>query len=668
MKRFLPKCLVPLLFCLASPIFAQPTWDASGNRLLSGVYNFREVIWLIGTGASGSGNLTRAIAQWGTINFNGNGGYTLTATVRDSNLTNTDTYTLNGTYSIAANGYGFLTQPLSTGGGERLFGLVSQGVFIGSTTEKSDATSLGFAQLHDLFIAAPAGSPPATNASLNGSFWVAEVNFPSLTTAQVRDSMYQATFNGQGGISAINAAGFLGTNTNRQTQSIGSATYSFANGIGTIAYGGTLTGTTLLAGNKTVYSAADGNFFFGGSQTGWDMVVGIKAASGGASNLLSGLYYQAGADVQRAEGSNPAILTSYYGAFKAVDRGGINGHQRLALADARTYDFTYTDVVNVAADGKHEDFLGFTQAIGANGNFRVGIGEVGLVGLNVAVKGPTFTGQGVFLDPTGVVNGASFTPFTVGTSPGAVMTLFGTGLASATLGDGTFPTTLGGVRVMVNGRAAPVFAVSPGQVSFVTPWGTTEAIAEITVVNNGVSSNKVTIWVNETTPGIFSQSQSGSGFAAALHANFNVVNPQNQARPGEVILLYLTGLGEVDPAVADGVPGPTNPLSVVKAGLDVIMGGTRATIEYKGLAPGWPGLYQINFKVPEGIESGNRFVNISGPDSFTSMVAIPIAGGTVSDSLDPRSKENVRSLGRLRSLRPDRAAEQTARPTRSRRN
>ena len=59
--------------------------------------------------------------------------------------------TLTGTYSISASGYGFISNPLSSG--DYVYGLVSQqGIFVGSSTES------GF---NDLFIAAPFSSQTA---------------------------------------------------------------------------------------------------------------------------------------------------------------------------------------------------------------------------------------------------------------------------------------------------------------------------------------------------------------------------------------------------------------------------------------------------------------------------------------------------------------------------
>src|ERR1051325_1736395 len=157
--------LLPTVF--AWHLAAQtPTWDTSGNGLLKGTYYFREVIYLVGDSA---GDLSRAIALYGNATFSGNGTYTMTATVMDSQTGFPRSGSLSGTYSISASGYGFLSNPLSSG--DLIYGLVAQqGIFVGSSTEG------GF---NDIFIAAPVSSPVATNATFKGSYWVADTDLSS---------------------------------------------------------------------------------------------------------------------------------------------------------------------------------------------------------------------------------------------------------------------------------------------------------------------------------------------------------------------------------------------------------------------------------------------------------------------------------------------------------
>jgi uncharacterized protein (TIGR03437 family) len=61
--------------------------------------------------------------------------------------------------------------------------------------------------------------------------------------------------------------------------------------------------------------------------------------------------------------------------------------------------------------------------------------------------------------------------------------------------------------------------------------------------------------------------------------------------------------------------------------------GTSATIGYAGLAPQLAGLYQVNLTVPTGLTNGVNYLDIGGPDSYTSEVEISIGGGTSSTSV-----------------------------------
>ena len=116
---------------------------------------------------------------------------------------------------------------------------------------------------------------------------------------------------------------------------------------------------------------------------------------------------------------------------------------------------------------------------GAGGAIRIGVGKNPSIGLNVALQAPGFNGSGVFIDPTGIVNAASSALFTAGVAPGELISIYGANLASAVLSDANFPATLGGVQVLINNRPAPIFTVSPNQISAVVPFATTEQIASI---------------------------------------------------------------------------------------------------------------------------------------------------------------------------------------------
>ena len=54
------------------------------------------------------------------------------------------------------------------------------------------------------------------------------------------------------------------------------------------------------------------------------------------------------------------------------------------------------------------------------------------------------------------------------------------------------------------------------------------------------------------------------------------------------------------------------------------IGGVSGTVSYSGLAPGFPGLYQINVKVPTSIGTGNQtlVVKIGGKASKASGIMV----------------------------------------------
>ncbi len=587
------------------------TWDSSGNNLLSGTYNFREVSW------RNKGDFHR-IAIYGSMVFDGNGGFTLTSSVMDSNNSSVQTFSTTGAYRIAASGMGFMDDPnriRAANPNSTVWGLVSQGIFVGSSTDDG---------INSLFIAAKAPSPAPANASFNGSYWAAGVNLPSNDVNQASDMLFSLNPNGQGSLGAVSLSGFVGSSGTAVTQTVNLGAYSFANGIMTLSLG---TGP-LISGNSLIYLSSDGNFFFGGSATGWDMIVGVKTSS---APQLNGLYYQAGVDVAPSKGFDN--LASYYGSFTAGS-GTIIGHQRVLPADALVgyvpYDYTYSDKFTLAADGTHDDFLGMHNVVGAGGAIRIGYGNTSRRGINVALRAPSFSGSGVYLNPTGIANAASSAPFTVGVSPGGFIALYGTNLSASTLQDNRMPFSLGNVQVKINGRSAPIYYVRPDVILAIVPYATkavAEPVAQIQVINNGVASEVRTVRVKNGTPGIYTNPPGGVGIAIAQHVQDNsyaTITRQNPAKPGETILLYLTGLGDVNPPVPDGVAAPLSPVSNAITQPIALVDGEQANVGFAGLTPTIVGLYAITLTIPSDLASGDAYVDISLPDSYTTEAILPI--------------------------------------------
>lgn len=618
------RILAPFLFASCSLWAQGVAWDSSGNGTLQGSHFFRHVFWA----ASGArGDFNQRVALYGTITFDGRGAYTLAGSRFDSADPRLEAVALSGTYTISAGGHGFLSNPM--GGATPIHGMASSGIFVGSSTE---------AGRNDLFIAARGSATGAVTGDFNGSYWLAHLDFPSPDPADARDALFELRPNGQGGLGIVSLSGYIGANATRVQQSGSSPSYSFANGIGSIVFGGALTAQTLVAGTKVLYISADRNFIFGGASNGWDMFVGVRALSGTAGAATrNGLYYFAGAR-ENLGNLNRGVpdLETYYGAFSSRN-GTVIAHRRLyALTVAPAYDFTYRRDDTIAADATVTT-TSFRYVLGAGGAIQIGSGTGPLLGIDVAIKAPSFSGTGVFLDPAGVVNAASSTPFTVGISRGGLITLYGSNLSTATTVDARFPQTLSGVQVVINNRSAPIYVVSPTQVSAVVPFAITGDLAAVRVINNGTSSNTVTVPLRKTTPGSFTIPPGGAGNAAALQADFSLITQQNPARPGGVVQLFIAGLGEVNPSITDGAPGPGNPLSRTTNPIAVFLDGAQAPILYSGLPPGLTGLYQINFTVPGGVAPGDVFLEVAGPDSFSSQALLPVGLARAADPPDRKA-------------------------------
>jgi uncharacterized protein (TIGR03437 family) len=617
---------VTLLVSLAAgwPASAQ-TWDSSGNSMLNGTYYFRETAYVL---ADYYGDLNRAIALYGNITFNGTGSYTLSAIVFDSNVGQQQTYSTSGTYVISASGYGYISSALASGAA--IYGLVSQqGIFVGSATES----------YFDLFIAAPV-SLPGSLSTFKGSYWIADMDLSSGSPPTTISSMFQLNPDGAGNLGSFTVTGYVGENgATVTTQNVSALKYTLNNGAYSITF--PTASNALVVGQKLVYISPDGNFVFGGSPGGptaatpWDMFVGVRMGSGTPS--FSGLYYQAGMDEDASTLADEyATLDTYYGALSAFSSGSVVGHERRQYNSASdsaigAYGLTYSDTFTPTSSGTYANSA-MKYAVSADGTVRIGSGIGPELGINVALAAPRVTGSGVYIYPQYVVNAASWAPFTAGVTPGEMVTLAGQNLAGSTQQATALPLPTTGL-------------VSPTQVSFLVPYEVSTSLASIQLINggaNGGTSNTVTLPVNLTTPGLFTFQQNGLGPPDAEHADYSLVNSASPAQPGETILLFVTGLGAVNPLVPDGAAGPSTTLSVANNTISAYFENDtdyeQATVVYAGLAPGEGGLYQVNVTVPGDLTSGNYYVDIAGPDSYTSEATIAVGTPATSSSSAEISK------------------------------
>ncbi len=643
-----------LLMAAAPARVNAQSFDTSGTAGLSGQYLFRYVTFF----NDENGNLTESCSLTGVIAFNGTGNYSLSNTQLFDSAGTTGTGSCvslgGGTYGVQTNGIAQLDNPIYPA---TLFGSFSKPVVIASSTEDD-----GF----DLFIAVQAPATAFSNSSLSGAFTVGTLDFLNSSASLARQGYFTLNADGKGDIAAFTVTGSLANvkSGDSVTQNVAESSYVLSG-----ATGGTMTfpgssddQTEIVSGAKVLYVSADGNWFVGGSATGSDMFFGFRAPSGVSSNaFLNGTYFVAGMEDYLGGGS-PYFLDAFYGSINTSGNGNLIWHERFDdVVDIFTYDNTFYSPVTIGASGSYYDGNFYTYLAGANGTALMLIGSNQqfslIIGVHAASVTPT---SSIWIDPTGITDAANYTPITNAYAPGELVSLYGNFGVSTQVEDALpISTNLGGVQVFVNGIAAPVYSVSQNQVSVLIPYEITgDYFATFQAEVNGSKSNMVTVYADNTAPGIYTLAQSGTGAAAILHSNYTEVTDSSPAVPGETVLLYMTGLGTVTPQVGDGA-APGSELSMSDEASDIVVilddgvnSPALADVSFAGLAPGFAGLYQVNFTLPDsGLENGDVYVALGTDEALNEMATIALSGFSSRATQTGPGRRTSRLLSRAMAAR-----------------
>ena len=237
-----------------------------------------------------------------------------------------------------------------------------------------------------------------------------------------------------------------------------------------------------------------------------------------------------------------------------------------------------------------------------------------------------------------IVNGANFTPGPF--APNSIITVFGKDLSfgtEAAFADGAgdaLPSVLNDVRVYVNNFAAPLIYVCPTQINLLVPGNLTAGKMPLRVVRQGVTGPEAMVTLVNASPQFFI-SQDGS--VIAQHgADYSVITPDSPAAAGEIIVLYLTGLGRTQPNPAPGeIPRYA---AKITSQIQLFLSGAPVSAEniwYAGLTPGSPGVYQINLKLPETLSPSTEVQVLIDGRLSAGGIKLP----TTADSTQPEAGE-----------------------------
>ncbi len=233
--------------------------------------------------------------------------------------------------------------------------------------------------------------------------------------------------------------------------------------------------------------------------------------------------------------------------------------------------------------------------------------------INVGVSLETPPSAAPTLASGGVVNAATYA---AGVVPGGWISIFGQNLAASTrtlassdLANGYLPTSLGGVSVQINNKAAFMHYISPTQINVLAPADDSVGAVQVTVTNAIGTSHAQTPNLQSILPGLFVI----DGYVAAVRLDgtiitggaSNATGTRPAAKPGDIISLYGTGFGPTNPAAETGlVFQGAYPLS---NDLTITIGGLVAAHSFAGIVAA--GLYQFNITVP-ALGNGDHDVRI----------------------------------------------------------
>ncbi len=243
--------------------------------------------------------------------------------------------------------------------------------------------------------------------------------------------------------------------------------------------------------------------------------------------------------------------------------------------------------------------------------------------------------------PLASVNAGSYL---TSNSSSSIIAAFGSNLTTTTASANIqpLPTTLGGVSVMVDGRAAGLFFASPTQINYLVPDEVLPGTAMVTVMRDGQAVAQGTIEISAAAPSLFTADGSGKGNPAGQllrvkasgqtsyeplarydSATSRILPVTITRQSGDRLFLVLYGTGLRGLEDLDG-----NPANGVAELVDASIGTTTLNVGYAGPAPGFSGLDQFNVELPANISSGTLTITIkvrNGEGSVTRSNEVTIS-------------------------------------------
>jgi len=208
-------------------------------------------------------------------------------------------------------------------------------------------------------------------------------------------------------------------------------------------------------------------------------------------------------------------------------------------------------------------------------------------------------------------------------APGAMLKVVGSNLAqkklAGTIVEDALPLTIDGVSATVNGVAAPLYSIAPGELVIQVPYETALGPAVLAVNNHGQIAAFV-FDVNIVAPELF---KSPTGFLL----------PASAVLRGQTISAFMTGDGDAMPFLATGSTPPQGTIASDLPGpgfaVNVKVGNLKAPVTFYGIPTGLVGVTQINFTVPASTPVGEVpvIVTVGGVPAAPASIKVSAPSG-----------------------------------------
>jgi uncharacterized protein (TIGR03437 family) len=540
---------------------------------------------------------SQAQTTMGTLSFDGQGHYTAVA----------GSVIAQGLYRVDSDGTGNLSNPF-----DPLQPPLNLRLSAGSTMIGGSTLEQSIADRHDLLLAISAGSQPRSMKGNWGGITFLYTPGPPLLA---RAGRFRFVFDATGNASSTSW-------TYHQSDLDNGAPHDLTS-TGTYTVDGSGIGTyTSAQGAKRIAVSADGNTYIGTDSGGApEMIFATRLADTTANSAgLQGRYWWLSVAAVAPGGANlrgSDFTWAIGNGLQGFEARGLNR----ASGWAQFIDGPTGRLLDMAAMlGPFSVNADSTVDLTFGGLGSAGIGVISAsngvlpwtnltptatvnYSFSIALRGPWFQatpGQRVFLDPNGPIQAATASSHPFPFAPGTLITVRGAGLAIDAQGaTGTpLPTILGSTSLMANGQPVGLMRVAPDSITFVMPWATAGAgRIRLKAIVGGSDSNEIVVRAAPASPGFFSTTADGLGMVLGTHADGSLITADSPTAPGEVVVLYASGLGALATSVAEYSTAASANVTSVPVQVDVA--GVQAEIRYAGAAPALPGVYQINIVIPQ---------------------------------------------------------------------